>query len=201
MQQAVLIQCSYNAIQYLSTFLFVFLAVIFNFTPILIWYVILGVSLDGIYEIITYGGSLFWKKNYLHSNICQNLVFWRPFCFTLISQNANAASLSSWFLKVGGLKKTNPIVKKKQGWQRWLPHYIEGVKVRRFGKARILTFRLALNRDSAACHRGVNIQVWMTFTLSTKYCTVRHSHRSPFPNFFLCCTLIKLVIYESSATR
>ena len=34
--------------------------------------------------------------------------------------------------------------------------------------------------------RGVNILWWkhlMAFTPSTRYCPVRHSHRSPFPNF------------------
>ena len=51
--------------------------------------VLLGVTWDGIYEMVTHASrSLFLRNNYFHSNICQNLVFWRPFCFTPISQNA-----------------------------------------------------------------------------------------------------------------
>ena len=81
----VLIQYMYNAIHNFAAILF--LAAILVFTAILIWYVIFDISWDDIYEIITHNWLL--KKNtYLHSNICQNQLFWRLFCFSLISQNA-----------------------------------------------------------------------------------------------------------------
>ena len=76
-QNMVLIQCIYNAIHDLAAILL--------FTTILKWYVIFDILMDRIYETITHEWLLFWKTTNLHSNICQNLLFWQPFCFSLIS--------------------------------------------------------------------------------------------------------------------
>ena len=78
-----------------------FLAAIFNFTTILMQYVIFGISWDGIYEMMTHTGSLFLRNNCIHCDTCQNLLFGSHFVLGRYLKMLNADRVSAvGFLKL-----------------------------------------------------------------------------------------------------